>query len=490
MKKMIFLFAVTMICLRGNSQVCPDTSILINDQHQIDSFALWFPNCTEIVGNLIIDSGVESIMSLEGLEQIRRIGGDLIIRNNLILDNLLGLDSLMQISGNLTIRNNDGLSSLTGLGALRFVGEDVLIRKNNALSDLSGLKSLNTVVETMKIIRNDSLRSLDGLDVLEQCGGVHLDSNLVLRDIRSLSGLYSIKDTLRLRHLPELISLSGLDSLRTVGGNLNLASLPKLTNVSALDRLESVGRGFQLKNCIKLISIRNSFSNLEEIGWHMRISQNTKLRLTETFKKLRIVGGRLFIYDNPSIFEMPAFFELDTIGGDLFIKENVKLGGLDNLSQLNYIGGSLYVEDNRVLTALDGLDNLSVEGLDRLIIRSNAMLSVCNVPAVCAYIDLNKPGLVIKDNAENCNNPDEVSIQCRMTATDDMRIKSLRLFPNPANDYIAVFGLESLDMGRIFDISGRVVLEFEGSDAIDIQKLKPGVYFLQIGVYVEKFVKN
>jgi hypothetical protein len=70
----------------------------------------------------------------------------------------------------------------------------------------------------------------------------------------------------------------------------------------------------------------------------------------------------------------------------------------------------------------------------------------------------------------------------------------LRLFPNPAKDFIKVFdkGIKQPSNFKVFDISGSVVLEGEltsSETTIDISELTSGVYFLHSGNTATKAVK-
>ncbi len=58
-----------------------------------------------------------------------------------------------------------------------------------------------------------------------------------------------------------------------------------------------------------------------------------------------------------------------------------------------------------------------------------------------------------------------------------------QVIPNPAASSITVTGLKKDDKANIFDMQGRLALSFkatQNNDKINIQKLTPGIYKLQI----------
>ena len=86
--------------------VFPPTILVLSSQAEIDDFAANYPGYQSIENGIaIIDSlhlgDAVDITNLDGLIQIRSIGGDLEIRNNPLLSNLRGLDSMTSIGSNL-----------------------------------------------------------------------------------------------------------------------------------------------------------------------------------------------------------------------------------------------------------------------------------------------------------------------------------------------------------------------------------------------------
>jgi len=97
-----------------NPPVCPPTpSVVIQSQADLDAFAQTYPNCTNIVGSIIIQ-GSTDITNLEGLEGIIVVGSNVVISNNTSLTSLTGLQNLVSLGGNLEINNNPILANEAG----------------------------------------------------------------------------------------------------------------------------------------------------------------------------------------------------------------------------------------------------------------------------------------------------------------------------------------------------------------------------------------
>lgn len=70
------------------------------------------------------------------------------------------------------------------------------------------------------------------------------------------------------------------------------------------------------------------------------------------------------------------------------------------------------------------------------------------------------------------------------TDMDEMQYEdTLKLYPNPSSDYVAVSGLNCMVDLSLFDVSGQNVLEVRGysnENSINISLLKNGIYFLKV----------
>jgi hypothetical protein len=152
-----------------------------------------------VTGDLIIKN--TALRNLEGLECLSEIGGELVMENNSLLENIDGLSNLTSVASTeisynpvlmnldgfrklasveeyLFITSNDLLTNVNGLAAITSV-DNLFINNNDTLVDLSGLSSLTSVNEQLVIIGNDELNDLN-LDGLKTVGGLSLYGNVLL----------------------------------------------------------------------------------------------------------------------------------------------------------------------------------------------------------------------------------------------------------------------------------------------------------------------
>ncbi|MCK4677214.1 MAG: T9SS type A sorting domain-containing protein [Bacteroidales bacterium] len=147
---------VEMAC---EGEPCPFLSIVFDNQSMIDNFRIFFPDCNEIDGDILIEGN--NITSLAGLGNLTSIGGDLNIGSlssgNPYLSILEGLDKLTNLGGNLHIHTNPILTSLTGLNNLETIGKRLIIWSNDSLTSIASLENLSSIGTDLIIMNNNSL---------------------------------------------------------------------------------------------------------------------------------------------------------------------------------------------------------------------------------------------------------------------------------------------------------------------------------------------
>jgi|GEM_PF-6629178 len=96
--------------------------------------------CESLNGDLVIGENFRgnALTSLEGLETVVQIRGDLVI-TNLDVTSLQGLEGLREVEGDIRITYNDDLRELDALSDVARVGGDLALSYNLRLTSLSGL---------------------------------------------------------------------------------------------------------------------------------------------------------------------------------------------------------------------------------------------------------------------------------------------------------------------------------------------------------------
>lgn len=183
----------------------------------------------------------------------------------------------------------------------------------------------------------------------------------------------------------------------------------------------------------------------------------------------------------------------------------VNMNGMNNLTT---IGGYLFMYYNFSMTSLSGLNALNSVG-GGLQIYYNLALSNC-----CAIYSLingaNPPSpIVIFFNKAGCNSVAEINSNCvppilappstteLYTSEQLGKDKKINLFPNPANQNVAIRISEEFESGsvRIFDWTGRYiftqVLQIGNLEqVIDLREWVTGVYLVQVKLDGKKMTKK
>jgi len=173
-KSLLFGF-ILVFCSNILWAQCPQENVFLYSQAQVDSFAVLYPDCTEITDGLWI----AGITDLSPLNQITSVGS-LSILESPVLTSLSGLDNLTTVVRAVAIRDNDALVDLSGLDNLTTIGEFLHITDNDGLVNLNGLGSLTSISWNLRVGYNDNLLSLSGLNLISIGDDLRIDNNPML----------------------------------------------------------------------------------------------------------------------------------------------------------------------------------------------------------------------------------------------------------------------------------------------------------------------
>lgn len=70
-------------------------------------------------------------------------------------------------------------------------------------------------------------------------------------------------------------------------------------------------------------------------------------------------------------------------------------------------------------------------------------------------------------------------LETETLAVSDFNKANLQVYPNPSSDFIKVNGVDHIDKIRLYDVSGKMVLETQSAEA-DIRRLPAGQYILNV----------
>lgn len=294
---------------------CPDRVLYGDFQipNRADDTLRMLEECTVINGNLIVKDG--DLKNLDGLENIVEIEGDLTIGQDYPmrigyddsyevydLEDIKALRGLTSVGGNLTI-GMTALQNLEGLNQLRTVGGDLIIfhgtgynsgAPNNHLTSLQGLNSLVNIGGSLIIEGCGYLEDVSALGRLETIGGdLRLAMNSYRPEVSSMLEVFAGPPS-----VAYLTNLDGFESLKSVQGHVEISG-KVLSDLNGLGSLETVGRSLWLTGLAA--SDLTALNHLISVADDVIITGNDSLQTLFTPDSRLTIGGDLYIAANEQL---------------------------------------------------------------------------------------------------------------------------------------------------------------------------------------------
>lgn len=389
MDRITLLDNINLIDLSGLENITTINSLSLNNNRKLSSLSAL--SNLDSLGRLSI-STADSLINLTGLENVRKIGGELNISNNFSLTSLDGLTMLDTIGVSLRIIGNVNLTSISGMSNLSAIHEEIYISGNDQLTNLNGLQAITTISGDLYINGMQNLINLSGLDNLSTVGGqVTISFNEALENLTGLGGLTYIDNNIFISNNHALVNLEGLEALEKTNGSINLFQNDQVQNTLGLSSLDSIGMGLSITSCSALTTL-------------------------EGLEGLSYVNDFFSITDNASLLTVNSLSNLTNVGGGFSIRQNTSLMDLSGLEQLRTIGNSIQISDNSLLRDITALANLDFSTIQSLNIQNNSSLSACASDFLCTYLEGINDATIL-NNATGCTDPDEVLFYCGVLGT-------------------------------------------------------------------------
>ena len=238
----LFLLMALTACGKDSSPLVFERGFVIESRADIAALAKRGGSDYVINGDLQIVGS--DLVTLAGLEGLRRVEGSVEIWFNDDMQSLAGLEGLESVGAGLGPAG--GLSSASAAGKTAHVVEGFLIFENRALCSLGGLQNLAFVGGGLSIVNNESLDSLVDLAQLQQIdGSLDIWFNGALASLAGLQNLVSVRDFLEVSGNGLLASIDGLRGVTYVGADLIVSNNRRLPD-SAVETLveRMVAEGF------------------------------------------------------------------------------------------------------------------------------------------------------------------------------------------------------------------------------------------------------
>lgn len=404
-------------------QSCPQGDIYVRSQAHANRYRLQYPLCEKLPGTLEV--GVQSdwtdISDISMFIAVREVQGDFTLTHHNILEDFSGFSSLEKVGGSFTI-NSYKSHSLLGLQKLRYVGLDLVLSGLTPFSntvDLSEIQSIDTIGRSL-MISHSNILEIEPLIQPVFKGDVRLIGLTGLMDEHALGRIDTIHGELEINRCA-ITTLDSLQNVRSIGSFRFIDS--GLNEFGAFRHIKRIEGDVIFRPVNFGINLTSGFDSLEWVGGELEVHADT----CNIFGRLKTVGKEVSI--SSAGMGPLSLTQLDSIGGYLFLNcDNIR--DMQNFRSLDYIGGDMNIIgcealeslnglqsfkgpitefeifSNKKLASLEGLhDSLDVNGIWK--IRSNSSLHICDVPAVCRHLSLDRE-LSISENGVDCADISEV----------------------------------------------------------------------------------
>jgi hypothetical protein len=192
------------------------------------------------VGKTLSISFLPSLVKLDGLRGLTKVGGAMVLATNLSLNDISALSSLTQLGG-LTLESNASLASLHGLEQVTSLDANGLyVRRMPLLVNLAGLLGLRST-KTLWLEEDPLLTSLQALRGTTIPDEFYIVRMIGLTTLKDLTGLPAVVNQIVITENPLLRDLAALANLTSTTRNLSIYSNPLLPNLHELSNVTSVG---------------------------------------------------------------------------------------------------------------------------------------------------------------------------------------------------------------------------------------------------------
>ncbi len=333
--------------------------------------------------------------SLNGLQNVKVIHGDVLFDDTDDLSSLSKLENLELIEGDLDF-DHIWYMDISTLPKLKRIKGSLNFTENHLTSSLQGIPTLEVIEGNLNFSRNYDLDHIDGFTSLDSVKGdlIMYDFYNSLKDFTGLNSIKNIGGDLSIRSHVNLETLGGFAELQSICGNIWLEDNEKLENVDFAPKLTKLG-GIKLIGLDEVFNLPDYSSiqfgsadiiiqnlgfdmnfdflkDLTEIGGNLEITGNYRLDSFPALEFLEHIGGDLIITSNTNLDSPITFDRLQTIGGGIHLSYLDGLESLDFLASIDTIHGALELVSLNNLSSLDGLRNISsIEGELRLRFLNN-----------------------------------------------------------------------------------------------------------------------
>jgi len=384
-----------------------------------------------IGGSLDIQRAKE-LTNLDFLSMLESVGGDVILNNNYELNNIDGLNHAISIGGQLDISDNSKLSQCAVQAVCEHINANgvTVINNNDTYCDnLSQVEQIcnetcpqgDLILTTQQEVDNFAINYL---------GCIGINGNLVIHGITpneitnldGLASLYSISDTLFIINNESLTDISGLENIvyssmshvqisdNTALSECSIISICRYISYEGTTLIYNNGimcnsANDVLDNCTICPTGNITLKTQEEVDEYAVLYPGCKIvqhsitvqGLNDITNVHGLIGierieKRLKITNCNALTELIGLDSLKYIGNDLSISYNNTLTDISSLHNLSYVDDNFFISGNDALTTLAGLDKLT-NAYELYLFDNDALVDISSLHNLKSIL-----GLYINDN--------------------------------------------------------------------------------------------
>jgi hypothetical protein len=300
---------------------------------------------TGITGTLKIKS--VAITDINELLEMEEIGGDLLIEENKVLNNLSGLSNLTSIGGVLKLYNNEALKNAE-FQNLKSITKGIILEGSYSVLDNISFPSIITFGDLL--LKYYSITKIDLKNARQVTGHIAFDSVSNLREF-DLRNVEEIQGYINILTASSLESIN-LEKCKTIGGNFKIDNCNSLKSVK-LDSLRLCKGDLIVYRCKGQLT-KLDLPSLEKVEGRFEINFIPELTEINCGSMTQVIAGLTITQNNKlQIINMPI---LKVSSSGVSIESNPSLDTI-NLKSLEDPGFALKIMNNNSLSSLD-LSNL------------------------------------------------------------------------------------------------------------------------------------
>ncbi len=447
-----------------------------------------------VTGDLTIEG--TSAYNLNGLQNLRYVGGTVTIRNNPLLFNIQSLLNLQNVGGDILVENNEWLSSVRGIETIENPGGDLVIQDNPLLDYCCELDVLlPRIPGTVLIVNNGSQCTPDGISVCDpeegECiGDVYVNNQEEAEafDCQTVTGDFTLMASAPFGagNLPMLKNVegdfylridyeefTGLENVQSVGGILvpgpyfNSGASINLDGFSGLETLGGFSSG--------LVFYDGQLSSVTGTVHFIDLGYATRFENPDWIPQVNRIDSLVLTVIDENV-DTDDLFRRVPEDGDIYISSPflTDLSGLSGKSQLN----SLDITSGQ-LESLAGMEDLRM--LNKFSMR------FVDVDDCCPLYGLLTEGSITDFTFEgNTCTIDEILENCAPP-----EVMEFSVYPNPVNSGNVTVDWEGDEKAsttiQVLDNFGKLVYEQTLSAIrgrrtaqLEIDNLPNGTYLVRI----------